>query len=84
MKYPSKEYDELVQRNLRGNVSSVKMTPQECEAEIAKITEGAKSSFEDELTNISESADNIAQEIADIQPKKRRGRPPGSKNKSKT
>lgn len=43
MKYPSKAYSDLVERKqaeIRGNVSSVKMTPQECREEILKATEG--------------------------------------------
>ena len=76
MKYPSREYDELVQRKLRGNVISVKMTESETQAEIAKIQDGAISTLENEIE------DRTVMEVQPIPPK-RRGRPPGSKNRPK-
>lgn len=45
MKLGDKTYDALVDK-LRGNVSSVKMTPEECQAEIHAIQAGARSIFE--------------------------------------
>lgn len=82
MKYPSKAYSDLVERKqneIRGNVSSVKMTPQECEAEIKSVTGEAVSSF---AQSPEEYMKNV--KFVETPVKKRRGRPPGSKNKSKT
>lgn len=64
----------------KGNVVSAKLSPEETAAEIAQITDGAKSSFADEELITLEKSVGIG---IDMQPKKRRGRPPGSKNRPK-
>lgn len=97
MKVPSLEYDQLVQKFLdegrcvsrsaarrvatmtqekeaRGNVSSEKLTPDQCSAEIEKSSEGV---FNAPMPNFQATT-----ELGNVQPK-RRGRPPGSKNKPK-
>ena len=60
MKYPSPEYSALVERKqneIRGNVSSVKMTPQECEAEIKEMTGGSFEGKGGEIFDYSISPD---------------------------
>jgi len=91
MKYPSPEYLALVEKKreeLRGHKHTV-MTPEETQAEIAKVTEGAQSIFAEGA--IIKTADMTIEIQADkagaitdvsIQPKKR-GRPKGSRNKPK-
>lgn len=85
MKLGDIEYAALVekrQREIRGNVSSVKMTEQECAAEISNITGGAVSSFEGETIG-SYAVVPGGVEITLDPPKKKRGRPVGSKNRPK-
>jgi|SRR5579872_86959 len=93
------EYDAILarkmkEREIKGNISSVKMTPEETAKEIAEIQGGAKSSFDvpremqDRLQEaigemvIAESATPIVSAIVG-QAKKKRGRPLGSRNKPK-
>lgn len=54
------------------------LTPEQCKAEVAEITEGAVSSFADERYVPPEPQPTQVTNIP-----KRRGRPPGSKNRPK-
>lgn len=75
MKYPSLEYDIAVEQNqqkIRGNLSSTKMTKEETLKAISDIVPNYK----------SEVVDNTVNEVQPILPK-RRGRPPGSRNRPK-
>ena len=72
MKPGDAEYTALVEQKraeIRGNISSIKMTEAETQAEIAAIVPNYV-------------GPNIMRGMAEVQPK-RRGRPIGSKNKSK-
>lgn len=89
MKYPSREYSELVERKqneIRGNVSSVKLTPQECEEEIKAVTGGAfeMSLAEGGTLEAGAGLHNNPQANSFAKQPKRRGRPKGSRNRPKT
>lgn len=81
----SLEYDRLVEgfrAKISGNVSSVKMTEAETAKEIAEVTEGV---FVPSTTETGPAIPNDSGSVAKEgfpQPK-RRGRPPGSRNKPK-
>src|SRR5579871_1384404 len=92
-----KSYDDLVdklgrEKEARGNVSSTKLTESECTKEVADITGNA---FKQPLFApgaVIKTADALIEISADItggttsailQPKKKRGRPLGSKNRPK-
>ena len=81
MKIGDAEYNATVQRKLRelrGNVSRVKMTPEECSKEIRAITEG---SFDANGSPVESVMTAVADTI--LPGKRKRGRPVGSNNKSK-
>lgn len=86
-----KSYDDLVERLARERdekrFKPTKLTEAECQAEIAQIQDGAKSSFEGEMkpSNMPNAIVDIydVSPLTGILPKKRRGRPLGSKNKPK-
>lgn len=85
----TKAYDDLVEKlarerddKLRGNISSVKMSPEETAKEISEIQGGAKSSFEGETMG-GFPIDISGEKPVEIPAKKKRGRPKGSRNKSK-
>jgi len=83
------EYDQLVNKLLRERRlhKSTTMTEAETQAEIERIQDGAKSSFEGEMkpSNMPNAIVDIydVSPLTGILPKKRRGRPPGSRNKPK-
>lgn len=96
MKYPSLDYDQLVQKFMQEGAASfsearrrasqtkekedmhktTQMTEAETQAEIARIQDGAVSGFEVEL-------ESPIVATLDAPPRKRRGRPPGSRNRPK-
>ncbi len=100
------EYDAILarkmkEREIKGNISSVKMSPEETAKEIADITEGSFTAKGGEVFDYSiapdgntvtiKGTDRGAKYLTDgphelpeaIRPKKKRGRPLGSKNKKK-
>ena len=95
MKPGDAEYTALVEQKraeIRGNISSVKMSEAEISKEIADIQDGAKSSFSDgselAIMETLEGADlglklNADGSMEGFPIKKKRGRPLGSRNKPK-
>ncbi len=90
MKPGDYEYDQLVNKLLRERRlhKSITMTEAETQAEIDHIQDGAKSSFEGESSisldgKILVRVDDVAGLPTFSEPKKRRGRPKGSRNKPK-
>lgn len=92
MKIGDAEYDALVAR--LGH-KHIQMTEKECADEIAKVTDGAVSTFarehvgvekvdrEKTVTEIAKTLEPTIGQVLEHEVKKRRGRPPGSRNRPK-